>query len=536
MKWFINALLVLITVLSLSSCKKFLNTKPTDSLTPTDYYSSETKLLGALAGVYDKLGSSYLYGDYMFSELDACTDDSYYARSATTTGVPVYNFDFTNDRIRGLWQDCYIGIERANQLIANINIASIDENKRAIILGEAKFLRGYYYFLLVTRFGDVPLRLEPVISPNNTDLERTPIKDVYNQILTDMKDAESALPASSVIGHSSRVSKTVAQGILARVCLTMAGYPLNDNSKYSEALDWAKKVQTSGEHALNTTFNSALTNSAYSQIFINHAQDIYDVKESMWEVEFKGNNGADGYTETGRVGNTMGITMTSTTFQNDTGYCYGFIKGTGRLYNLYGAGDQRRDWALTTYTYNATTGARVAITGTTNAYGRDAAKWRRSYELLRPKNKNWSPVNFPLLRYADVLLMLAEAENQVNGPTAVAYDAINMVRRRGYGFPVAASNAISDITPGLSQLAFQKTIEDERSRELCFEALRRPDLVRWGKFVAAMNAIGIDQATNGGSFTYAGLGGKNVADKHLLYPIPSGEMALNKKMVQNPGW
>ena len=536
MKRFINTFFVFAVSMSFSSCKKFLNTKPTDSLTPTEYYDSEAKLVNAMAGIYEKLGSSYLYGDYMFSELDACTDDSYYARSATTTGVAVYNFDFTHDRIRGLWQDSYIGIERANQLIANINIASMDETRRGVILAEAKFLRGYYYFLLVTRFGDLPLRLEPVTSPNNTDLERTSIKDVYAQILKDMKDAESKLPASIAVGHSSRVSKTVAQGILARVCLTMAGYPLNDNSKYAEALDWAKKVKQSDEHSLNTTYNNTLTNSAYGQIFINHSQDIYDIKESMWEVDFKGNNGADGYTETGRVGNTLGITMSSTAFQNDTGYCYGFIKGTGRLYNLYGNGDLRRDWALTNFTYNATTGARTPIAGSTNSYGRDAAKWRRSYELIRPKNKNWTPTNFPLLRYADVLLMMAEAENQVNGPTAVAYDAINMVRRRGYGFSPTAPNVTSDLTPGLSQQAFQKSIEDERSRELCFEALRRQDLIRWGKFVSAMNAVGIDQATYGAGFSYAGMGGKNVSNRHLLYPIPSGEMALNKKMGQNPGW
>jgi hypothetical protein len=132
--------------------------------------------------------------------------------------------------------------------------------------------------------------------------------------------------------------------------------------------------------------------------------------------------------------------------------------------------------------------------------------------------------------------MFAEAENQVNGPTIDAYEAVNMVRRRGYGFPIGAPNATSDLAPGLSKQEFQQAIEDERSRELCFEALRREDLVRWGKFVSSMNAVGIDMATNGGGNAFAGLGGKNVSDKHLLFPIPSGEMALNKKMVQNPGW
>ncbi|MGJ7030193.1 RagB/SusD family nutrient uptake outer membrane protein [Niabella hirudinis] len=520
----------------LGGCKKFLNTKPTDVLTGEEYYNTELKLTNALAGVYDKLGANNLYGDYMFSEWEACTDDSYYARSATVTGVALYNFDFTNSRIVGLWQDCYIGIERANQLIANINIPQMDEGKRAIILGEAKFLRAYYYFLLVTRFGGVPLLLQPTTSPNNLDIARTPAAEVYAQILKDMKDAEAVLPSSSALGYSSRVSKTVAEGLLARVCLHMAGFPLNDQSKYTEALSWAKKVKESGEHALNTAFNSALTNSAYSQIFINHSQDIYDVKESMWEVDFKGSNG-DGTNEGGRVGNTIGITMTSVPFQADTGYSYGFIKGTGRLFKLYGNGDQRRDWTLQTYTYNGTTGARVPIvTNASNMYSRDAGKWRRSYELLRPKNKNYGPTNFPLLRYADVLLMLAEAENQVNGPTDAAYEAINQVRRRAYGVDIAAASAIADAPAGLSKDLFQLFIEDERSRELCFETLRRQDLVRWGKFVPAMKAVSADMAANGGGVKYGALGGSNVSERNLLYPIPSGEMALNKKMVQNPGW
>jgi hypothetical protein len=390
--------------------------------------------------------------------------------------------------------------------------------------------------MLATRFGGVPLRLDPVTAPTNVDVERAPLAAVYDQILKDMKEAEQVLPLSSSIGHSSRVSKTVAQGILARVCLHMAGEPLKDQSKYAEALDWAKKVQASGEHALRTTFNPALINSAYGQIFINHAQDIYDIKESMWEVDFIGNR-TDGYTETGRVGNTIGITMTSVAFEADSGYCYGFIKGTGRLYKLYADGDQRREWALANYTYNNTTGARVPISNTSaNMYNRDAAKWRRSYELVFPKNKNYGPTNYPLLRYADVLLMLAEAENQVNGPTAVAYEALNMVRRRAYGVPVSATSTVADAPAGMSKEAFQLYIEDERSRELCFESLRRQDLVRWGKFVTNMKAVSADQSANGGSVAYGRLAGQNVSERNLLFPIPSSEMSLNKKMVQNPGW
>ena len=529
-------LLTFLVSVGMVGCKKFLNTTPTDTLTPEDYYSTESNMVKALAGVYDRLGSEPMFGNFIFSEWDGGTDDSYYARSGQVTGLQVYNFDFSDNRINSYWNDCYMGIQRANQLIANIDLPKMDEEKRKAILGEAKFLRGFYYFQLATRFGGVPLRLEPVTAPTNVDIERAPLAAVYEQILKDMKEAEEVLPQSSKIGYSSRVSKTVAQGVLARVCLHMAGEPLKDQSRYAEALTWAKKVQESGEHALRTTFNPNLTNSAYSQIFINHSQDIYDVKESMWEVDFIGNR-TDGFTETGRVGNTLGVTMTMVSIEADTGYCYGFIRGTGRLYKLYGNGDLRREWALGTYTYNNTTGLRVAIANTAaNMYVRDAAKWRRSYELVTPKNKNYGPTNYPLLRYADVLLMLAEAENQVNGPTPAAYEALNMVRRRGYGEPVALPSAVADAPEGMSKDAFQIYIEDERSRELCFESLRRQDLIRWGKFITGMKAVSADMATNGGGVAYARLAGQNVSERHLLYPIPSSEMSLNKKMVQNPGW
>lgn len=529
-------MIAILALTSLVGCKKFLNTTPTDSLRPDDYYNTEENLIKALAGVYDRLGMESMYGNYAFSEWDAGTDDSYFARSAQTTGIQVYNFDFSSDRITSFWSDCYQGIGAANQLIANINLPKMDENKRAALLGEAKFMRGYYYFLLVQRFGGVPLTLNATKAPTGLDKEKTPAREIYVQILKDMTEAEGVLPTATELAYTSRITKTAAQGILARVCLHMAGQPLKDQSKYAEALAWTKKVQQSGEHKLRTTFNSALTNSAYSQIFINHTQDIYDVKESMWEVDFKGNRG-DGYLETSRVGNTLGITMTGINFQNDTGYCYGFVKGTGRLYKLYNAGDQRRDWTLTSYTYNNSTGARVPIANTAGSmYSRDAAKWRRSYEMIYPKNKNHTPNNYPLLRYADVLLMLAEAENQVTGPTAAAYEALNQVRRRAFGVDISTPDLVADAPAGMSKDEFQSFIEDERSRELAFESLRRQDLVRWGKFITNMKAVSNDMAAFGGGVSYGKLAGQNVSERNLLYPIPVNEMSLNKKMVQNPGW
>ena len=531
-------ILFIVVVMSFSACKKFLDTTPTDNFAPINYYSSEAELNTALIGVYDPLSTENLYGNRIFLSINAVTDENYYDRAAAPAngeGIEINTHNFTNTIINNIWFGFYQGIERANMLIANIDKPQMDETKRKEILAQALFLRAFYHFELVKNFGDVPLKLTPTSSVTEVNFPRTPAKDVYTQIIKDMSDAEAILPPASTLGTASRVSKGTAQAMLARVCLHAAGFPVQDATKYAAALTWASKVKASGEHALRQTFNATLTNSAYSQIFIDHAQDKYDVKESMWEAEFSGNR-TTANIEEGRVGNTNGILNTAAINQNDTGYSYGFISVTKKLYDLYASADLRRDWAIAPYNYNGTTGLRVNFTAT-QIYQRNAGKWRRSYEILKPKHENNTPTNFPLMRYADVLLMLAEAENEVNGPTAIAYDAINQVRRRGYGLSITATSAVADLTPGLSKAQFLKAIQDERARELCFEALRRTDLIRWGIFLSTMNDIANEADINAPTAKrHAVTGARNVTTRHLFLPIPSGEISVNRAMTQNPGW
>jgi len=497
------------------SCSKFLEKKPT-FLTPDNYYTNETDVNAALAGVYDILSQETMWGGQIPIRHNATTDESFFSYTSFTTGPFRYNYDPSDAYVASLWKNLYTGIERANALLANLDKADMDNNRRSVVRGEVLFLRAFYYFTLVQYYGDVPLKLEPSSSVNNVDIARTPSKDVYAQILTDMKEAETLVQTATQIGSSGHVSKSTVRGILARVCLTMAGAPLHDTEKFREARDWALKVKTSGEHALNPD---------YSQIFINESKDIEDYKECIWEAECYGSNN-DAFREGGRIGNENGVLCRATNF-DVIGYAYGFNSTTWKLYNLYAPADVRRDWAISTYSLNAD-GVKT-ILAASNIYGRNVAKWRREYELVSPKNKNYTPTNFPLLRYADVLLMLAEAENEATGATAVAHEALNLVRKRA---------GLADTTIG-SQDGFRTEVRNERARELCFEGLRKPDLIRWGIFVQTMH----DQADEikakqpaAGTYNYAAQNAANVTERHLLYPIPLAEMSLNKKMVQNPYW
>jgi len=562
--------LVMVLALTTVSCKKFLSTEPIDKVFADQYYTDEAGLTQALAGVYDALNnqsSNCYYQDMLWEWCEVTTDESFY-NSSVISGVRGNNFNTADNIVGTLWNTLYMGIDRANQLIANVNKPVMDEAKRQEILGEALFLRAYYHFILIEYYRNIPLKLTPTTGPENVYIAQSSPADVYAQILKDMTEAESKVyesTAPELGGASSRITKSGIQGILARVCLTMAGAPHNDVSKYAEALKWASKVKNSGQHALNTTFDASLNtaaytaipatgantnvlafnNNAYAQTFINMCSNKYNIKESIWEVDFKGNN-TDGHADFGRVGSTIGIAMSNTAFNNSIGFCYGLTYATARLWESYKPGDLRRDWAIAPFTYSVVTlkdapAASVIETpyAPANHY-RMAGKWRRIYEV-GAKDKNNTSINWPILRYSDVLLMLAEASNQVNnGPNAEAITAVNQVRRRAFGLDINTSSVTADLTTAetANKDSFQLAIEKERSLELCFEGFRRLDLIRWGKYVSTMKSVGaeIRNNTQATGLRIMAAGAENAADKYLLYPIPLREMGVNKKLVQNELW
>jgi len=422
-------------------CDDLLDTRPTNFVTPS--YNTLQELETGLAGVYDVLGSQGLYGDNWPYFLNVSSDIEY-----TNTGqlnTTVYVYTPADDRITEFWKVLYQGIYRANMVLAKVDNPALDETLRNRIKGQALFLRAYYYFMLVSNFGDVPLLMTDQPDINNVGVPRTPAREVYEVILKDMTEAEGMVAEASALAGGGRVSRSAVQGILARVCLTMAGYPIRDESKYAEALTWAKKVKESEQHSLDPD---------YSNVFIKYARDEYDIRESIWEAEFYGLLSAGFQEYTYYVGVRGGIRSNDPVI----GRSSGLVLATKWLYDMYepvtvddagpvNSPDLRRDWNVATFTYAGVPGVK---THNPDLWRRTMGKWRREYETLTPKDQSVSAQNFPILRYADVLLMLAEAENAVNGPTALAYEAINEVRRRAYGVQNEGNRPLKfiDVTNG----------------------------------------------------------------------------------------
>lgn len=420
-KYYILATLFL---MSLGSCKKYLATEPTDFLNPDNYYQTEAQLQFARAGVYDHLGAGGLHGTYASYLLAWTADEGYMNRATLTTGPWNYFYSAADQYNAGLWNNLWSGINKANVLIKNVDKnTAIAQSKRDAIKGECLFLRGYYYFTLVQYFGGVPLKLEPTSSVIDVDASRASAKDIYVQIIKDMEAAEKLVPSIKTLGFGGAVSKSAVRGLLARVNLHMAGEPVKDKTRYAEASKWAKMVIDDAEagHSLNPS---------YPDIFMKLAGDKYDIKESIWEVEFYGNR-TDQYVETGNIG---WINGPAAAVSSPTGRADAYMNITSEFYNVFEPGDNRKWFSIAHFTYTGT-GAKTMSLLPVNENAMNLmkpGKWRREYETLLPKSPTTTPINMVLLRYSDILLMYAEAENELKGPTADAIEQFNKVRRRAW--------------------------------------------------------------------------------------------------------
>ena len=531
MKTFSIKIFVLLGLLfPVCSCS-LLDTEPQDFIDPGTYYDTEEKLDIALNGVYATLAQTTLYGGDMLARMGLSADLGYESYSTDEGTVGYYDASPSDPRILNYWRDLYAGIGRANRLLENLHKPEMDEKERDNIRGQALFLRAYYHFLLVTRFGDVPLVLTVPPSGKLTDVQlpQTPKREVYLRIISDMETAAGLVKPASEVECGGRISQSAVWGILARVCLYMAGEPVNEPGMYAKAKEYAQKVIDTQFHKLNTSFE---------QVFINYIQDKYDIKESIFEVEFWGNNVGTYTTTAGRVGRDNGIGLSNADLE--IGVSPGMIRATAYFLSLFEENDLRRDLTIAPFTYTKETGEKVYQT--TNYWIRYCGKFRREYELTSPKSVTYTPINFPILRYSDVLLMYAEGvaadpANASDEELALAYEYLNQVRRRGYGKDINTPDDAVDFEKE-SKLDLMEHIKDERARELGFEIMRKDDIIRWGEFLTRMQSIApsVPESYTSSYYVAARTIYKNAKSRDVLWPIPSYEIGVNRNLVQNKGW
>ncbi len=411
----------------------------------------------------------------------------------------------------------YFGISKANLVLEKIEGIEMTEEAKNHYMAEARFLRGLYYFNLVQYFGGVPITTE-VYDYNfeSSLIPRSTATEVYDFVVADLEFAEAHLPLDSFeegdLG-TGRASASAASGLLAKVWLTRAGHPLNEGiPSFQKAKDYAQKVVDYGIYSLQDD---------YGKIFTS---DNENNKEWLFSVQFgplendQGNWG--GWHNTGDNVN----------YDQPYGSGYGRIALTEEMVDAWHDDDPRKDYII------------VDLKGNGKVEKRKW-KWKTRKFRFAEDNpaKNFSPVNAPVLRYADILLVLAEAENEINGPTQLAMDMVNLVRERARkGIP---SDNDSDNGPSLEPAdittadfadaaEFRDAMIWERARELCMEGLDRFDLVRSGKYM---------ELTESAAHLKSNGGDKKVLDPlphFALLPLPSLAMRNNSALQgdQNPGY
>lgn len=444
------SIFILSAAITLASCTKSLDTVPQDFISNANFFNNATEIELAMNGVYEVLfsGNPYQHGyNEYYKHAFLGTDESTSNQLASSSTYPThYNETSASTYVGGWWGTLFTGVNRANLVIENLDKSTaISEVERSVYKGEAKFLRAHYLFLLTQWYGNIPLRKHSVISKEDSQVPFSTPKEVYDFIISEMTEAQELLKyrKANSINYNEKVTQTTVQGMLARVCLHAAGTPVNDTKRYAEASNWAQTVITSNLHKLNPD---------YQDVFINHSANLQDNvnRETMWQLSSA--TGLAGVTtreqwipRTGIFANT-GI----------MGTVSGYERTNPRAYYTYTDGDLRRDWNIAPFTVGSAAATAVNpliyYSASTSKWNREPGKWRRYYEPHTSFPGITSVQGMPLLRYADVLLMFAEAENYVNEPTSVGkiagitpVDAVNLVRRRGYG-DLKGSKGLGSIT------------------------------------------------------------------------------------------
>jgi hypothetical protein len=389
---------------------------------------------------------------------------------AGQTGFSNYvNLKSTPNAIAPCWITLYEAIGRANLLIATLEAdTKLTQELKNRAYGEAQFIRAVSYYLAVRIWGKVPLRLTPINNAEDTALPLSSINEIYDQIVKDLEAAELTLPATVPASQAGRATAGAAKVALADVFLTMAGAPLSLGTPYfTKARDKAKEVidnKATYGYELELSFETI-----YSPTLPTNKEDVFSIK--FQQVIQQGSFLASYYADDRAA--LAGLSVTGLRFG-------GAIKSP--LITGWDKNDLRRKFNI--YDSLIINGVKVKanlLSGMDYFFG----KYKDPAAPQDTGNGN----DFYLYRYADALLIFAEAENRVNGPTAAAYDAINKVRRRGYGVNINTVSATADLPAGLDETQFDDLVFRERGYEFMAEAKRWFDMVRTSRVTSTLNAV-----------------------------------------------
>ena len=486
MKLKYNLIAIALLGFSFSSCSDFLEQNPQTDLSENDFYKTADDILSAVNGAYSSLQEGDIYGNwYVFGEIPSDNTRNQLSGSVTTQNeFDQFYIDTQNSMIANFWKAAYKVINRTNTILGRIDGIEINTELANRYKLECKFIRALMYFNLVRVYGDVPLVLKEISISESYDILREPKERVYKQIIADLKEAQD-LPVSYSTAEDGRATQGAAKALLANVYMTL--------HKYAEAETILAEIINSGRYSLLENTPGSLNIDGYKNVFspVNH-----NSKEGIFEIQFlKG-----GYGEGSNYANNFA--------PENSGTNVVAVGGTGGnnipemdIYNAYEEGDLRRDFSMSLGYYD----------------NRKNNEWVESRYVCKfmdvPYQNNDASNNYPVIRYADVILMYAEALNQ-NGKTAEACKYLNMTRRRGFGYQTTETSPVDLQTTDKAQFALM--VEQERRVELAFENHRWFDLIRTGRAVEVMRSKGF-----------------SLNETNLICPIPQKQIDVNPKLTQN---
>jgi starch-binding outer membrane protein, SusD/RagB family len=462
-----------------SGCSGFLDLAPIDATNVSNFYRNASDMQAAVTAAYGMLANNGEYGYAYYNVAEVRSDNTMNwegGGNLPDAELDQFKMASTNEIIRIMWVDTYRGILAANTVLDHIGGAQMDDALRQRFIGEARFLRALQYFNLVRTFGDVPLVLSETKSVDEGYSQpRVAKSEVYAQIIADLTDAEQKLPVSYAGNDIGRATRGAASALLGKVYLTAGDF--------TKAKDKLKEVIDAGTYKLLDDYAALWP--------VANANN----QESLFEVQFK-----KGGTGTGSSFYNNFAPRNSGSSVIKVGFAGGRNLPTADLIAAYEPGDYRKNVSL-------------ALGYTDNVTGKYVADPYTLKFQDTPFTDGDADNNWPVLRYADVLLMYAEAVNAVGGPVAEAYDAINAVRKRA---------KLAALPTGLSKSAFALAVEHERQVELAFEGHRWFDLVRNRRAVPVMNQH---------------FKAPVVQEFNAVFPVPQTQIDINPDGIrQNPGY